>query len=180
MCPRPASAFSSRGFTLIELLLVVVIVAVLATLAFPLFGLFRERARDVSCIANLRLLYVGASSYLLDNDYVWPQMPTTVDISTDEEPMWKWWTETLIPYGVSKHHWICASEAASHKEKYSLTSDFYGSYIPTDFDPVPNTAFMWGTQPWFIERGQFHGPDHGPNIVMPDGTVRQGPSLFPK
>ena len=157
--------------------MVMVIVAVLATISFPLFGYFREKARDVSCIANLRLLYTGASGYMLDNDMTWPQMPEDVDISGSEEPMWKWWIETLVPYGVSKHHWLCASESVSYEEKYSMTSDFHGTYIPTDFEATPNVAYLW-KQPWFIERGQFHGRNHGPNIVMPDGAVRQGPSLF--
>lgn len=172
-----ASSRLRKGFTLIEVLMVVVIVALLATISFPLYRYFRDKARDTSCVANLRVLWVGASSYMLDHDQVWPQMLEPPDMSSSEDPLWKWWFDTLHPYGVSKHHWLCASEEASYEEKYSIDSEFYGSYIPTDFEATPNVAFLW-KQPWFVERGQFHGKDHGPNIVMPDGTVKQGPSLF--
>lgn len=177
MLPRPQIVPVPRGVTLIELLLVVVIISVLTTLSFPLFGYFRDKARDVSCIANLRVLYTGASSHLLEHDMVWPQMPPEVDISGSEEPMWEWWFHALEPYSVAKHHWLCASETVSHEEKHSTTSDFHSTYIPTDFEATPNVAYRW-KQPWFMERGQFHGKDHGPNVVMPDGTVKQGPSLF--
>lgn len=169
-----------RGITLIEVLLVVVIVALLATISFPLFGHLRAKAQNVSCVGNLRILYVGASTYLLDNDMIWPQMPEEIDVSSSEEPMWEWWLEALRPYGVSKQHWICAAEQASYAQKFSESSDYYGSYIPTSYEATPNVAYMWSNQPWFIERGQFHGKDHGPNIVMPDGSIQQGPSIFPK
>lgn len=176
---RPAST-APGGFTLIELLLVVTIVAILATVAFPLFGYFREKARDVSCIGNLRMLYSGVSSHLLDNDMKWPQTPEADVSGTNEEPLWKWWFETLRPYGVAKHHWVCPSEASTYTEQYYADDEFHSSYIPTDFEATPNIAYMWASQPWFIERGEFHGRNHGPNIIFPDGTVRQGPALMPK
>ncbi len=177
MTIKPRLQRIQKGITLVEILMVVVIIAILATLSFPLFGFLREKARDVSCKASLRVLWVGANNYLMDNDYVWPQMLNEPDLSESEEPLWKWWYETLKPYGVSKHHWICASENASAEQKYSATSEYYGSYIPTKFEATRNVAFHW-PQPWFIERGEFHGPGHGPNIVMPDGTVQQGPAVM--
>lgn len=168
-----------RGITLIEILMVVVIVAMLATISFPLFGHLRDKARNVTCIANLRLLWLGADGYMADHDHIWPQMLEEPDLSESEEPLWEWWFEVLRPYGVAKQHWICASEESTYEEKFSTTSKFHSSYIPTDFEATPNVAYIW-TQPWFIERGQYHGRNHGPNIVMPDGIVRQGPSIFPR
>jgi prepilin-type N-terminal cleavage/methylation domain-containing protein len=167
-----------RGFTLLELLIVIMLVAALATLFFPLFGYLREKARDAACIGNLRILQLGAATYMLDHDAIWPQMPETLATGDSEEAMWKWWYEDLKDYGVSKRHWICPSEAASDGEKYSTTDEFYGSYIPTGFEATPNIAFYWTGQPWFIERGQMHGNNHGANVAMPDGTVRASPSLF--
>lgn len=169
---------SRRGFTLIELLVVIMIVAALATLFFPMFGYLREKARDAACIGNLRILQLGAATYMLDHDAIWPQMPETLGTGESEEPMWKWWYEELKDYGVSKRHWICPSEVESQEQQFSITDQFYGTYIPTGFEATPNIAFQWTTQPWFIERGQMHGKNHGPNVAMPDGTVREGPALF--
>jgi prepilin-type N-terminal cleavage/methylation domain-containing protein len=168
----------NQGFTLIELLMVSAIVGALATMCFPLFGYLREKSRDAACIGNLRILQLGAATYMLDHDAVWPQMPDDLRSGDDEQPMWEWWFEELKDYGVAKRHWSCPSEIASQEQEHSISDEFYGSYIPTSFDPTPNIAFYWTSQPWFIERGQMHGENHGPNIAMPDGTVRQGPALF--
>ncbi|RBP43761.1 prepilin-type N-terminal cleavage/methylation domain-containing protein [Roseimicrobium gellanilyticum] len=176
----PALRSAPRGWTLIELLIVVTLVAVLATLAFPLFGYFRKKAQFVSCVSHLRVLHGGFMAHMMDNDMVWPQVPEDIFNSSDDERMWRWYFETLKPYGIGKPMWTCPADVLSSEEVYSTESDFTGSYIPTMFDERPNTAFLWGNQPWLIERGEMHGKGDGPNIVMPDGTVRQGPSLFPK
>lgn len=166
-----------QGFTLFELLIVIMLVSALATITFPLFSYLRDKARDAACIGNLRILQLGAATYLLDHDNIWPQMPENLG-SADEEPMWKWWFEEMRDYGVAKRHWICPSEVESQEQEHSITGNYYSSYIPTAFEPTPNIAFAWSTQPWFIERGQMHGMNHGPNVAMPDGSVRQGPVLF--
>lgn len=50
------SKYSSRstGFTLIELLVVIAIIGLLAALLFPIFAKVREKARQTTCISNLR------------------------------------------------------------------------------------------------------------------------------
>lgn len=169
---------SKRGFTLLEMLIVIMMMATLATLFFPLYGYLRDKARDAACISNLRILQVAAATYLLDHDGVWPQQPEELMQDETEEKMWKWWNEEFKEYGVSKRHWICPAEVVSQTQEHSDSDEFYGSYIPTGFEATPNIAFYWSSQPWFIERGNFHGRNHGPNVAMPDGTIRQGPALF--
>ena len=176
-------SFRQHGFTLLELLIVMVMIGALASMFFPLYGALREKARDAACIGNLRILQLGAATYMLDHDAIWPQQPLDLghghgESEDAEQTMWKWWFNELKDYGVAKRHWNCPSETASQGQAHSLTTDFYGSYIPTGFDGTPNVAFYWTAQPWFIERGQFHGNNHGPNIAMPDGSIRQGPALF--
>jgi prepilin-type N-terminal cleavage/methylation domain-containing protein len=60
------------GFTLIELLVVIAIIAILASILFPVFATAREKARQITCISNLRQLGTALQIYSQDNDGVWP------------------------------------------------------------------------------------------------------------
>src|SRR3989441_8541141 len=73
---RPSlSAFGRRdrcGFTLIELLVVIAIIAILAAILFPVFAHAREKARQTSCLSNLRQLATGMAMYAEDSDGLYP------------------------------------------------------------------------------------------------------------
>jgi len=61
-----------RGFTLIELLVVIAIIAILAAILFPVFAKAREKARQTSCLSNVKQMALGVLMYAQDFDEQWP------------------------------------------------------------------------------------------------------------
>ena len=59
-----------RGFTLIELLVVIAIIAILAAILFPVFARARGKARQASCLSNVRQLSLATEMYIQDYDEV--------------------------------------------------------------------------------------------------------------
>ncbi|MFO7947164.1 MAG: prepilin-type N-terminal cleavage/methylation domain-containing protein [Armatimonadota bacterium] len=57
-----------RGFTLIELLVVIAIIAILAAILFPVFARAREKARQASCLSNVKQITLAALMYAGDYD----------------------------------------------------------------------------------------------------------------
>ncbi|MEI6503239.1 MAG: prepilin-type N-terminal cleavage/methylation domain-containing protein [Armatimonadota bacterium] len=66
------------GFTLVELLVVVAIIAILAAILLPVFAKAREKARQSSCLSNLRQFSTAILSYAQDYDDTLP-LGTTLD-----------------------------------------------------------------------------------------------------
>ncbi|MFO8082108.1 MAG: prepilin-type N-terminal cleavage/methylation domain-containing protein, partial [Armatimonadota bacterium] len=56
------------GFTLIELLVVIAIIAILAAILFPVFARAREKARQTSCLSNVKQIMAGIQMYAQDYD----------------------------------------------------------------------------------------------------------------
>jgi prepilin-type N-terminal cleavage/methylation domain-containing protein/prepilin-type processing-associated H-X9-DG protein len=79
---------NQRGFTLIELLVVIAIIAILAAILFPVFAQAREKARQTSCLSNVRQIGTSMMMYVQDYDEMTP---------SGRGGGWEWWTE-LMPY----------------------------------------------------------------------------------
>ncbi len=69
---RLRQAQPRRGFTLIELLVVIAIIAILAAILFPVFARAREKARQSSCLSNVKQLTLGFMMYVQDYDEMFP------------------------------------------------------------------------------------------------------------
>jgi prepilin-type N-terminal cleavage/methylation domain-containing protein/prepilin-type processing-associated H-X9-DG protein len=61
------------AFTLIELLVVIAIIAILAAILFPVFAQAREKARQTSCLSNMKQVGLGLLMYVQDYDENYPR-----------------------------------------------------------------------------------------------------------
>ncbi len=78
------SLTARRGFTLIELLVVIAIMAILTALLMPALGRAKIRARQVSCLSNLRQVALAYTMYR--NDYKDVNVPYRYCPDTPKDP----------------------------------------------------------------------------------------------
>ena len=99
-----------HGFTLIELLVVIAIIAILAAILFPVFARAREKARQTSCLSNVKQLMLAVQQYAQDYDELMPRHGNT--------PVWG---AALYPYANNTQIFNCPSASGAG---VSAVSDF--------------------------------------------------------
>ncbi len=77
------------AFTLIELLVVIAIIAILAAILFPVFAQAREKARQATCLSNMKEIGLAQMQYVQDYDETY-----CMGFRTDGVE----WTALVYPY----------------------------------------------------------------------------------
>jgi prepilin-type N-terminal cleavage/methylation domain-containing protein/prepilin-type processing-associated H-X9-DG protein len=96
-----------QGFTLIELLVVIAVIAILAAILFPVFAQAREKARQTSCLSNVKQMASALMMYVQDHDEIYPPV-LGVDPS-DTLVYQASWMKRLEPYVKNLGLFICPS-----------------------------------------------------------------------
>lgn len=107
---RPSSTRS--GFTLIELLVVIAIIAILAAILFPVFAKAREKARQISCLSNMKQLGLAFMQYTQDNDELMPNCSDGSGSDTGENVYGGWMYYYKNPSGASPKDYFDPSQGS--------------------------------------------------------------------
>ena len=98
----------ARGFTLIELLVVIAIIAILAAILFPVFAQAREKARQATCLSNLKQMSLGMRMYVEDYDELYPPHRLGPNCCYPKAYTWK---AAIFPYLKNLDFERCPSNA---------------------------------------------------------------------
>ncbi len=94
-----------KGFTLIELLVVIAIIAISAAILFPVFAKAREKARQASCVSNVKQIMNAAMMYTQDYD----EVMVRADRHWGDGQKWISWPFLLEPYTKNWQVYACPS-----------------------------------------------------------------------
>ena len=122
----------NAGFTLIELLVVIAIIAILAAILFPVFAQAREKARQTSCLSNMKQIGTAAQMYVQDYDERLffragsPRLPAGTPAATGNA--FKWWN-MMMPYIKNNNVFTCNSDSLpANSPDINGTKDANGVY----------------------------------------------------
>jgi prepilin-type N-terminal cleavage/methylation domain-containing protein/prepilin-type processing-associated H-X9-DG protein len=187
-----------RGFTLIELLVVIAIIAILAAILFPVFAQAREKARQTSCLSNVKELGLAALMYAQDYDET---LPRNRGGGSSGAYIGPYWHQIIEPYIKNRQIYRCPSEKTREvgygpccriftnggtgrelaKLQYPAETGMladYGGASP--FDPPPASAGYYIHPPsraWCTGSATCPGSvsdrhNEGSNIVLCDGHAK--------
>lgn len=134
--PHAIRVKSVSGFTLIELLVVIAIIALLAAILFPVFSQSREKARQTSCVSNLRQISLALQQYTQDFDETYPpeivKAPPINGGTEDARPF----DRELMPYLKNDGVWACPSDEAIRDNTSLWDGAYKASQAPRSYGIV--------------------------------------------
>jgi prepilin-type N-terminal cleavage/methylation domain-containing protein/prepilin-type processing-associated H-X9-DG protein len=161
-----------RGFTLIELLVVIAIIAILAAILFPVFARAREKARQTTCLNNVKQITLGILMYASDYD---EKLPMLYDLGSPRQGI----IRTTQPYVKNWDIHDCPSADMTSNTGYlghrsygyntKIITRAYGAKMALVQSPA-STVMLGDVCHDRNAPGRFHPPDRGPFRCDPDGS----------
>ncbi len=135
------------GFTLIELLVVIAIIAILAAILFPVFARARAKARQTTCLSNIKNLALAHHMYTQDFDETFPLCymhsfgSPVLNEFEGVSRRWIYWLDSVKPYVMNKDIYKCPEtkeDWCSYARNIQL-----GYYNSVAVDSPPRDGLMY-------------------------------------
>jgi prepilin-type N-terminal cleavage/methylation domain-containing protein/prepilin-type processing-associated H-X9-DG protein len=163
----------SDAFTLIELLVVIAIIAILAAILFPVFAQAREKAREASCLSNLKQISLALKMYSQDYD---ERLFASGNLPAQGDPAWN----TRVPDGSNIVRMMGGGLSwftqpyIKNQQIFTCPSDTGENYWGRS-----STGWSWNAAPWWGKPTSYHfrhifdcgGPDEHNRIFANPGPV---------
>jgi prepilin-type N-terminal cleavage/methylation domain-containing protein/prepilin-type processing-associated H-X9-DG protein len=130
-----------KGFTLIELLVVIAIIAILAAILFPVFAQARAKAKQTSCLSNMKQIGLGLMMYAEDYDQTLPSSYYYLN-GANSGGGYMHWSGMIMPYVKNEKIFVCPESP-------------FGGFAPTCYGPAGTNT---GCDAGYNGVDEAHGP----------------------